>query len=164
MERLGFMRKLILLVTFLGLGTFAAPAFAAPVYPPGAPIVTVDNSSPAPGAKITLTAQGFCPGSIVNFSIGGISVGSATADASGKATLPTTAPGKAGTYVVIASSSAGGACTLSAQSSINVAASVPATGANSETPLKAGAIAVLSGGLLVAVASYRRRRPRTVAA
>lgn len=158
------MRKLILLVTFLGLGSFLAPVAAHAVYPPGAPIVTVDNSSPAPGAKITLTAQGFCPGSTVNFSIGGIAVGSATADANGKASFPTTAPGKAGTYVVIASSSAGGACTLSAQSSINVAAAVPATGANSQAPLMAGAIAVLTGGLLVAVASYRRRRPRTVTA
>lgn len=177
------MRKFIMLVSWLGLlvvgSSGAAHASLPPclaesatpqvvgqtcIYPPSAPIVTVDNSSPLPGAPIKLTAQGFCPGTTVTFTIGGVLVGSAVADANGKATLATTAPATLGTYVVVASSNAGAACTLTAQSSIAVLSSIPVTGSNSQVSLQAATIAVLSGALLVAVATIRRRRPRTVAA
>lgn len=177
------MRKLILLVSLVGLfvvgSSGAAHASLPPclaesatsqvvgqtcIYPPSAPIVTVDNSSPTPGSNITLTAQGFCPGTTINFTIGGVLAGSAVADASGKASLATEAPATTGTYVVVASSSAGAACTLTAQSSFAVGAAIPGTGSNTQVPLQTAAIAVLAGVLLLAVATIRRRRPRTVAA
>ena len=177
------MRKIIMLISLLGLSV-VAPSGAAHaslpaclsesatpqvvgqtcIYPPSAPIVTVDNSSPTPDSNITLTAQGFCPGTTVTFSVDGVPVGSAVADSSGKATLATIAPATTGTHVVVASSNAGAACTLTAQSSFAVGSAIPGTGSNTQVPLRAAAIAVLAGVLLLAVATIRRRHPRTVSA
>jgi hypothetical protein len=54
--------------------------------------VTADDTTPAPGGSVTLTASGYRVGEAVTFSLGTVVLGVATADGSGAVTLTATVP------------------------------------------------------------------------
>jgi hypothetical protein len=111
------------------------------------------------GVAVTVTVSGFCANSTVVFTGGGATLGQATSNASGAASLTFNAPTTAGTFVVTATSS--GACVASASASLAVSAPstpIPATGSNSTQGLQFGALAIGAGVVLTGLASFRRRR------
>ena len=60
------------------IGLVAALGFVgqANAYPPiKTATITTSNSSPAAGAPVTLTVNGFCPNATVTFSAGGVTLG-----------------------------------------------------------------------------------------
>lgn len=94
-----------------------------PDYPPRSPMLTTPTPTTTPGAHLTLIATGFAPGATIKFTISGRSeqhsghdrnrhggrarsrtLGTQVADASGAATLETSAPNSSGRYRVTASS------------------------------------------------------------
>jgi hypothetical protein len=83
-------------------------AEAAALSTPGA--VTVDGGTIAPGATVVLTATGYRAGETVTFSLDGKVLGTATADAAGKAVLSAVLPAdvKPGSTVVTAVGSGSG--------------------------------------------------------
>jgi hypothetical protein len=128
-------------------------------YPPKVPDITTDSSTPTPGEQVTITLSGFCPGDVVTLVIqpGGVTLGTATADANGHATFQFDAPTGVGTYTITAR---GGQCSQDVASvAIEVASeSIPRTGSDSSTSLMLGSIALLLGaGLVGSTALYRRR-------
>jgi len=149
----------------------AAPAIASADYPNTPPVVGSSSSTPAPGAPITLSVQSFCPGAVVTFRIGTNVVGTATANASGVASIVTTAPAAAGTFTVQATSTT--PCNLTATTSISVQAPAPATTVPGPPPtvpgglprtgsepmnwVRTGGIALLVGLGMVGAARLRRR-------
>jgi LPXTG-motif cell wall-anchored protein len=136
----------------------------AAVYPPAGPTVEFSSAAPVPGATVNLVAAGFCPNTEVTFTIDGVVVDTVTADNDGVASATVQAPSKPGKNTVVATSNAGGACSLSQSSSLAVLGQLPATGSDSRTPLQAGGLAVLAGACLIIVAMIRRRHPSTAAA
>lgn len=156
---------IVAMAAVLGFGLGSAAA-----YPVGGPTVTSDKAVYTAGAPATFTASGFTPGALVTFQIeqtlGAASfssaafspIGTATANASGVASLQTTAPTSVGTYTIRASSADGRFAT----NSIRVQApggGIPETGSNTSSSLQFGALAVGIGAALVAFAGLKRRRP-----
>jgi len=146
------------LVATLGFGAAMASA-----YPVGDPEVTVSDSSPRPGAQLTVNASDFCAGDTVTLTIvpDGSEVGELTADVNGNVSFVINAPAAVGTYVLTAN---GTNCRDTvASSSITVVqpGGIPSTGNDSGNTLQLGAIVVAAGAGLLGVAALRRRRPAT---
>jgi hypothetical protein len=161
------MRKLAVLLMGLLIGAVgvAAPVAASP-YPPNGATLTTSSSSPLPGGRITITAEGFCPGSTVELAIKGPGsdgptqpIGSYVADGTGKVIVEIDAPLTPGSYQIIATSNGPGQeCAKSLSIPIRVRQQgTPGTGSDSGTLLLAGLVAVGVGGALVLVARLRRR-------
>ena len=152
------------------IGLVAALGFVgqAHAYPPaGLPSITTSSSSPTAGASITLTGNLFCPNTVVTFAANGVTLGQATSNAAGAATLVITAPSTAGPFVVTAT--AASPCVASATITLAVQAAggtpgapgggIPETGSSTSSSLQYGAVAVGIGAALVAFAGLKRRRP-----
>ncbi len=153
---------------------------AAPVgaqqYPPTNNSVTVDDVTPQPCQSVTVTASTYTAGSAVDFTLASTptSLGSATADDSGVATLTAAIPEgtEPGDHTITASGPSDGgslsqaitvnvvgSCAGEATTPTTVAASgpLPKTGSNSTMPLaRAAALLMAVGGVLL-LATRRRR-------
>lgn len=141
---------------------------AANPYPPGIRlIVTTDRGVYSPNARAALIARGCIARQACVFTVFPPGVGRgravpiaadrattlpAVADDSGNATVVITTPRRLGVYIVEVRRPDG----LTAETQFTVAA-VPATGGNTEWPLRAALIALAAGAVLLAVAGIRRR-------
>ncbi len=157
---------------------------AAPVgaqqYPPSNNSVTVDDVTPHPCQSVTITAGTYSAGSTVEFTLASTptSLGSATADANGVATLTAAIPDgtEPGDHTITASgtSDAGPLSqTVTVDVSGNCAGEVttltpagasgplPKTGSNSTMPLaRAAALLMAVGGVLLLATRRRRAEAR----
>lgn len=168
----------ILLVLTLGMQRAGAqvddPNYPPPTDPPSTTIVVVpeEGKEPTPGGTVELVADGFQPGTEVDFYViidgTPVLIGTAIADENGNATFDWTIPAgvccgefeievegideetgeprKATTSLVIVENDNGG--------------NLPYTGSNSSTLIRIGFVLVLAGG--VSVVAVRRRNARTV--
>lgn len=151
------------------IGVVAAFGFVgqAHAYPPaGLPSISTSSSSPTVGSSVTLTGNLFCPNTVVTFAANGVTLGQATSNAAGAATLVITAPSTAGPFVVTAT--AASPCVASATITLAVQAAggtpgapggIPETGSSTSSSLQYGAVAVGIGAALVAFTGLKRRRP-----
>jgi LPXTG-motif cell wall-anchored protein len=157
----------------------AAPA-AAQQYPPAVNGLTCPDTTPTPGQTLTLQARTFATGATATFELQSVPVGlgTATADASGVATLEATIPTDTtlGAHTIAAVGPAPDGSQLSLSCSITVVAagaaagdagpsgSLPRTGDDSSIPLaKLGLALAALGGAATAVASKRRKRAAAAA-
>jgi LPXTG-motif cell wall-anchored protein len=97
---------------------------------------------------------------MVDFTSGGVTLGTATTDSGGTADITLHAPTKAGTFIVTATSS--GACVASASVAMSVLTQglpLPRTGSDTTVGgLLVGGVAVGAGAALIGLAAFRRRR------
>ncbi|MCX6524663.1 MAG: hypothetical protein NTX58_07850 [Actinobacteria bacterium] len=153
-------------VLVLSVGT-ASAAYNVPA------TVTANTSTPAAGGPITLTAQGFGPGTTVQFSVESTpqALGSAVANSSGVATLTTTLPANlpAGAHTIRAVGTDASGAPLNVTTTITVAAAgatttttaaasptgLAATGSSSAGLVRIGVVIAVLGGLLL-LAGKRR--------
>jgi hypothetical protein len=141
---------------------------AANPYPP-APrlVVSTDQGVYGPNVRAIITVRGCIPNQPCQLTIYPPGVGRGRAapiaadrattltvqcDASGGASVVIITPNRFGVYIVEARRPDG----LTAETQFTVAA-VPATGGNTEWPLRAALIALAAGAVLLAVAGIRRR-------
>jgi trimeric autotransporter adhesin len=85
------MLKRIAVIAGAVVALAAAPA-TAEGYPPGDNLITVSDTTPCPGDTVTVTAQTFIPGSPVEVSFDTTHLGSPVANADGVVTLEATIP------------------------------------------------------------------------
>ncbi len=158
----------------------AAPA-AAQQYPPSVNSLTCPDTTPTPGQTMTLQARTFAGGATATFDLQSVPVGlgTATADASGVATLQATIPADTtlGAHTITAVGPAPDGSELSLSCRITVvpasaagagdgrpSGSLPRTGDDSSIPLaKLGLALAALGGVATAVASKRRKRAAAAA-
>lgn len=172
-------RALTLVTSVAALVALATPAHGQQ-YPPGQFGVFVSDTTVVPGQTITISAGVFSPGSTVTFTFFSqpVTLGSATADADGVATIEATIPLNAtpGTHTITASGVAPDGSPLEVSTTVTVLAAddgVAAAGAGGiagglprtgEEPLPlariAAALLAVGGGLLFVT---RRRRAATAA-
>jgi LPXTG-motif cell wall-anchored protein len=164
MKKIAF--ALVALAAIFGL---SAAAGAAGTYPPVLPDVVVSTPSPLPGGTVVLGITGCEPGAVIEINNAGTSI-TVTADASGAATVPTTAPSTPGPYIITVT--CGGATTtlnlnvLPAGPPTNggtngggTTGGLPATGSGgTNTTLMLGLGALVVGGGLFGVSQIRRRQ------
>ena len=153
-------RRTLLLAGVLLLA-LAVPAHAQ-TYTPG---VTTDRSTVTPGGSVGVSACCFPPGSTVTFSVGGVVLGLAIANANGVAagtfTVPSTVA--AGTSATVTASSGAisqtsGALTVSGGTSATTASvsGLPATGSGLALPLSIVSAVLIAAGGLVMLGGRRR--------
>jgi hexosaminidase len=129
--------------------------------------VTANTSTPSAGGPITLTAEGFGPGTTVQFSVESTpqALGSAVASSSGVATLTTTLPANlsAGAHTIRAVGTDPSGAPLNVTTTITVAAAgattttttatsptgLAATGSSSAGLVRIGVVIAVLGGLLL---------------
>jgi hypothetical protein len=160
------MLKRLLVVS---LATFAllTSTASAGVYPPPDDGITVDDPTVLGNQVVNVTAQCFESGSTVTFSVAGVTVGQAVADADGVATLAYTVPEGTGNIVVTASGTGcDGAPLVLDVTLTRVAAGgtdLPRTGSDSSLPMARIAVSLLGvGALLVFAARWRQSRSSTL--
>lgn len=167
------MVKKILLLSAALLFVTAGTATAQDAYPPPeGEAITVSDATPAPGQQITIQACCFQPGSTVTFTLYSqpVTLGTATADANGVATLVATIPSNIapGPHTIEATGIGMDGQPLTVTQQITVVApgdgtgtgagDLPRTGSDSTLPMTQIAIAAIAGGgLLVLLASKRRK-------
>jgi hypothetical protein len=162
----------------LGLLALAAGPAHAQTYSGGATI-TVSDGTVAPGQPVTATATGFAPDSGVDFTLFSdpVSLGTATADADGVATLTFTMPDVApGEHQLVASGVGPDGAPLQVATTITVLASADAaadlggtgqpsgselarTGSDVDDALRFGAILLAVGGAILLGVRKRSQRP-----
>ena len=156
------MLKKILLIAAALLFVGAGAAHAQD-YPPRGNSLTASASVVAAGTPVTLTAQVFLPGTNVVFRIFSdpVTLGTATANSNGVATLTATIPSNfSGQHTITASGSGANGQPLTVSTTITVTqghAPLPRTGSSHTKPyteIGIGALAV--GGLLLLGAKRRR--------
>jgi LPXTG-motif cell wall-anchored protein len=173
------MLKRVIAVAVVCVGLFAAPA-AAQQYPPAQNQLALSDVCVPPGGPLTLTAGTFTPGAEVTFTLALAPLGTAVADENGVATLATTVPGDASDSAVVAvlGDSPGGPLELSADVTIDAddcapaevtpgtstdgsatpgADDLPRTGSEVLPLVQIGLALAALGGIILAVASKRRR-------
>lgn len=134
-------------------------------YPPGRAELEVSSSSVAPGGSLTVSGDGFRPGSSVAIDLFSdpVRLATVTADATGgintAVTIPTTT--SAGQHTIEASgvTPAGEALVLSA--TITVGGDLVRTGSSSTAPLTAAGAGLVLLGAAALVVTRRRRASRT---
>jgi hypothetical protein len=180
----------VAILVALTLVTVAPSASAAvPPYPAGC-TVQLSKVSAFPGDQLTVTASGYPVGSVVTFVLdrpgqgnpppqsgnGAVTLGSATADANGVATLVFTLPigTKPGQHVVTASGQPAGTCdqlvsTVLMVDAATVATStppatsagtgtLPRTGTNSAELIQLALVLIAVGGLITLATRKRLQR------
>jgi hypothetical protein len=161
---------LVASVLLVGLG---AATVASAGYQGSGSLSCSPNPAPA-GATVTCTATGFEPGADVTFSTGGSTIGTATADSAGTASISFTAPG--GTVTVLAAGLGADGAVLELSTQLVVGAAVvtptpdaspgddlPVTGTSRTASfVRVGLALVAAGGLTVL--ATRRRSPAPTAA
>jgi hypothetical protein len=147
---------LLSLSTLLLVGAFGATSASAAPYTGGATL-GISDACVSDGASQTLTGSGFVADSTVSLSIGGDSLGSATADSSGAFSTDVTFPALSGDQTVTASGS-GESATVNVSYSCNSGG----TGGVSDTGVRILVLLSIATALLitgvVAAAVGRRRR------
>lgn len=150
------------------------PAGRPPQYPPGKCQLLLSRSVVPAGGSLQAAGAGFAPGSTVNLSLAGASVGSAQADGSGAFSADVLVPAstRPGNHTVTASGagSDGGTQVLAASLEVTAAGArgsapgsaadsrdLPRTGATSTVPLALAGGALLVAGSGAVVAARRRR-------
>lgn len=128
-----------------------------PDYPPGAPTVAVDDSTPAPAGSVTATVSNCAPGEAVTFTLeGDSSVVACGADGTAAATLDVpAAPGSYNGTAALAISDV----TLTFSIAVALPANtIPATGSDgTRTTTTVALVMVAGGGALILGARHRRR-------
>lgn len=173
-------RMLVIAAATAAVLVVGAAPVGAQQYPPPNNTVTVDDVTPQPCQSVTVTAGTYSPGSTVEFTLASApaSLGSATADDGGVATLTAAIPDgtKAGEHTITASGANDdgplsqsitvdvvGSCAGQATTPTTVAASgpLPKTGSNSTMPLaRAAALLMAVGGVLLLATRRRRSEAR----
>jgi LPXTG-motif cell wall-anchored protein len=174
-------RMAVLAVALIGL--MAAPA-AAQQYPPGDNLVTVSDTTPCPGGPVTITAQTFAAGSTVEIALDGTPIASATAGDDGTVSVDVVVPEttQLGAHTITATGPGEDQAPMELTASIDVVAcdtqapttTAPATGGGAGggggddlprtgsdttmTLVRIGLALAALGGVLLAVATKRRRR------
>jgi LPXTG-motif cell wall-anchored protein len=176
-------RMLVLAVAVVGL--MATPAMAQQ-YPPGENLITVSDTAPCPGDAVSVSAKTFQAGAAVTVKLGDTVVGTPAAGANGVVELEITIPaGQAQGAVAVTATGPGADGAVSLTASVDVTAcnespattvpagggggagggDLPRTGSDGTmTLVRVGVALAALGGVLLAVASKRRRRPTPVAA
>lgn len=165
------LKKTLALAAVLLFAT--AGVAGAQTYPPAdTPSVEASDTTPAPGQQITLTADGFLPGSSSTFTLfsAPVVLGTATANAQGVASLTTAIPANTtpGSHRVEVSGTGANGQPLTVVLPITVTgaagSNLPTTGTDSALPLTQIAIGVMAfGGLMVVMANKRRTANRDTA-
>lgn len=146
------------------------PPGRPPEYPPGQCQLRLSQSAATAGSTVTAAGSGFSPGSAVSLSLGGDTLGGATADGSGAFTASVTIPAgtAAGSYDMTAVGPDGveGTRVLSASftvlgqaadGSAASGAALPSTGSSSVPILLLVALGLVILGTMAVVAGRRRR-------
>jgi LPXTG-motif cell wall-anchored protein len=177
-------RMLVLAVALVGL--MATPAMAQQ-YPPGENLITVSDTAPCPGDAVLVSAKTFQAGAAVTVKLGDTVVGTPAAGANGVVELGISIPaGQAQGAVAVTATGpgAGGEVALTASVDVTACNESPATttpasggggaGGGGDLPrtgsdgtmtlVRVGVALAALGGVLLAIASKRRRRPAVVAA
>lgn len=154
---------------------FATAGIAgAQTYPPAdTPSVAVSDTTPAPGQPITITADGFLPGSTATFTLfsAPVVLGTATVNAQGVVSLTATIPANTtpGAHRIEVSGTGANGQPLTVVQNITVTgaaagSNLPTTGSDTSIPLTQVAIGVMAfGGLMVVMANKRRNASRQTA-
>jgi hexosaminidase len=171
-------RMAVLVVALVGLT--AAPA-AAQQYPPAENLITVSDTTPCPGGPVTITAKTFTPGSTVDIALDGAPLATATAGDDGVVTVEATVPETTalGAHNITATGMGGDQSPLHLTASVDVVScdetappttapaaggggggdDLPRTGSDTTmTLVRVGLALAALGGVLLAVATKRRRR------
>ena len=164
--------RLLAVAGFVMASALAATPAVAQQYPPAENLLTLSDTTLVGGQPVTITAGSFLEGATVSFSFASdpVTLGSATANADGRATLTASIPGNAspGQHTITASGDSvdgpllvsstvtvsGGAADTPATTS---AAELPPTGVGDATSMAAivAVIALALGGALLFI--VRRR-------
>jgi hypothetical protein len=176
------MLKRIAVIAGAVVALAAAPA-TAEGYPPGDNLITVSDTTPCPGDTVTITAQTFIPGTPVEVSFDTTHLGSPVANADGVVTLEATVPEGTplGTHIFTALGGGIEEADLHLTANVEVVScdvaptttqaagggaaggrdsggGLPITGSNATTTLlRIGLALAALGGVLLAVATKRRR-------
>lgn len=169
-------RMAVLAAALVGLA--AVPA-AAQQYPPDENLVTVSDTTPCPGGAVTITAKTFTPGSTVDVRLDGAPLATPTADAEGVVTVEATVPQTTtvGSHTITASGPGSDNAPMDLTATIDVVScdqgtttttvaaggggggDLPRTGSDTTmTLVRVGLGLAALGGVLLAVATKRRRR------
>lgn len=178
--------KRLFAATALAVVMLAAPA-GAQQYPPAVNEVTATCAGAPPGSSVEVRARTFAPGSEVTITMASdpITLGTATADADGIATLVAALPADTplGTHTVTATGVAVDGSALAVSATVTIAAgptcqtaggsdtdppaasgALPRTGDDSSVPLtKLGVTLAAVGGVVTAVATKRRKKAAAAA-
>ena len=166
-------RRLLAVAGFVIASTLVAAPAVAQQYPPAENYLTLSDTTLVSGQPLTIAAGTFLDGTTVSFTFNSapVTLGAATANADGRATLSAPIPANAtpGQHTITASGeSVNGPLEVSAAVTISGgAADAPATTNAAELPptgvgavtLTAGVVAVIAlalGGVLMLVARRRR--------
>lgn len=163
------LKKTLALAAVLLFAT--AGAAGAQTYPPAVTeSVAVSDTTPALGQPLTITAEGFLPGSTSTFTLfsAPVVLGSATVNAQGVVSLTATIPSNTtpGAHRIEVTGTGADGQPLTVVQSITVTgaagASLPTTGSDSALPLTQIAIGVMAfGGMMVVMANKRRTASRS---
>lgn len=166
------MLKRMVALGILTAGVMAAPA-AAQQYPPDEHVAKISPAALCPGDPLTVEARTFLPGSTVEVELNGTVLGTTTADGNGVASFTATIPDdqepRDYTARVTGTGADGKELVLTASIEVLVCppppvaaapvGELPVTGSGTLTTLlKIGLALAAFGGLLLALASRRRRR------
>jgi hypothetical protein len=127
-------------------------------------VATFSDTTPSPGQTITISGTGATPNHTVTASIGGVVIGSGTADAGGAFSFSATIPADVtGTVTLSVDCNAENPNSVVEGITITVGAAgggggapLPVTGSSSTLPLAKLAVVLLSAGALMLVVSRRR--------
>ena len=161
-----FQRCVVLLgVAALVLTVTAAGASAQDTqdYPPSATVVGVSASTVGAGECVTATQSGLAPGTVVTFVLedsgGGTTTVTATADATGVATAELCVPSDATSGAAAITTSVGaevfGISVVNVGAQADPSGDLAVTGRSTSGTLKAAALAVLIGAVLVGLSRRR---------
>lgn len=163
-------KKLLLLCAALLIATAGTAAAQDAYPPPQGEQIQVSDATPEPGQQITLRACCFMPGTTVTFTLYSqpVTLGTATADADGWATLVATIPaGTApGVHTIEATGIGLDGQPLTVTQQITVVAPggagqpLPRTGSDSTVPMTQIAVAAIAGGGLLVLLANKRRSAR----
>jgi LPXTG-motif cell wall-anchored protein len=176
-------RMAVLAAALVGLAGLAASPAAAQQYPPEENLITVSDTTPCPGGAVSITAKTFTPGSTVDVKLDGTALATATADGAGVITLDATVPETTtnGSHTITATGPGSDNAPLDLTATIDVTSceqtttttvaagggggNLPRTGSDSTMNLvRVGLGLAALGGVLLAVATKRRRRSAHAAA
>ncbi len=163
------LKRLLVLTVALFAFALQTSTAGAGEYPTGDDGIVVDDPTVDAGQTVNVSAQCFEPGSTVDFSVGGESIGTAVANADGVASLAYEVESGTGDVIVTATGTGcdGDALVLGVTLTRNAAGgtALPATGSNSSVPMARIAISLLAVGALAAFAArWRRNRTATISA
>jgi LPXTG-motif cell wall-anchored protein len=144
--------RLVFAVLAAGLALFLAAPAAHAQYEGGSTL-TVNIPNPTCGQTVIVTGSGFLPDTEVTLTIGGSVIGTATTDAEGDFSFPYTVPANCSSGTVVISAS-DGVTVLTVSLAVGAptpapSTTLPRTGSDNSNLIRAGAVLLAVGGLLV---------------